>query len=165
VCGASGCRSVDGNQRFLDLFNVYLPPTHRPDRVDRPRWFVVRVKITVPGTTLRPETWITRFYPAAGVTHDRADGWRRVPKASLAAYKQAVAKIVPFGAPSNAALAQQAPYAAPPADKNRTTVPALAIVALGSLALACGVIGAWSLLRRRRRRQSASPIRRPVAKL
>jgi hypothetical protein len=165
VCGASRCRGVDGSQRFLNLFNVYLPPTHRPDRVDRARWFVVRVKIAVPGTTLRPETWATRFYPAVGVTHDRANGWNRIPKASLAAYRQAVATIVPFGAPSVAAATKQAPYAAPSADENRTTVPTLAIVALGFLALACAAIGAWSLLRRRRRRQSASLIRRPFAKL
>jgi hypothetical protein len=71
VCGASGCSSVDGNQRFLDLFNVYLPPTHRPNRVDRSRWFVVHVKIGVPGTTVSIGTWTTRFYPGAGATHDR----------------------------------------------------------------------------------------------
>lgn len=152
VCGASGCRSVDGNQRFLNLFNVYLPPAHRPDRGDRARWFVVRVKIAVPGTTLRAETWITRFYPATGLTHDRAGGgWRRVPKTSLAAYHQAVAEIVPFGAPPDSAPAEQPRPDDPPAGEDRTTVPVLATVALGSLALACGVIGAGSLVRRRKR--------------
>jgi hypothetical protein len=165
VCGASECRSVDGNQRFLDLFNVYLPPTHRPDRVDRARWFLVRIKIAVPGTRFPPEMWITRFYPATGVIHDRVDGWRKIPKSSLAAYHQAVAEIMPFGAPSDSAPAPQTRHAAPSAGGNRTAVTGLEIVALGSFALACGVIGVWSLGLRRGRRQSASPIRRPFVKL
>jgi hypothetical protein len=155
VCGASGCRSVSGTPGFLDLFNVYLPQTHRPDRGDRARWFLVRVKITVPGTTLPPETWITRFYPSTGVIHERADAWRKVPRSSLAAYHQAAAEIVPFGARSSAIPARQTRPAVPPTDVNRTTVPALVIAALGTLALACAVIGAWSLVRRRGRRQRA----------
>lgn len=149
VCGVGGCRSVDGNQRFLDLFNIYLPPTHRPDRVDRAHWFRVRVKITVPGTTLPPETWRTRFYPAAGVIHDRGDGWRRIPKSSLAAYQHAVAKMVPFGAPSRAALPRQTRDPVLSKGETSNAVPVVAIVAVGSLAVACAGIGVWRLGRRR----------------
>src|SRR5205823_12112672 len=122
VCGSSGCRSVDGGQPLLDRFNVYLPPTHRPDRVDRSRWFVVHVTIAVPGTKLPPETWATRFYPGAGVTHDRADGWRKIPGASLTAYERAVATMTPFGAPSNAAPAEQPRHPAAPAGATGNTV-------------------------------------------
>jgi hypothetical protein len=97
VCGTSGCRSLEGRPAFLNLFNVDLPPAHRPERIDRRRWFTVRVTIHEPRATWRAETWQTRFYPDAGMTHDHADGWREVPQSSLLAYVRAAAGIVPFG--------------------------------------------------------------------
>jgi hypothetical protein len=103
----------------------------------------------VPGAQppVPPETWTIRFYPTAGVIHDRADGWRKISKSSLQAYQQAVAEMAPFGASSNNVLPEQTRHAAPPTggDGRTITVPILAVVLLGPLALACVVIGAWRL--------------------
>jgi hypothetical protein len=98
VCGASGCRSFDARQAFLDRFNVYLPPAHRPPAAaDRARWLIVRITIHDPGASWPPETWKVRFYPDAGMVHTRLDGWNTVPATTLRAYHEAASGVVPFG--------------------------------------------------------------------
>jgi len=144
VCGASGCRSIDGSHAFLDRFNVYLPPAHRPDRASRARWFLVRVTIHEPGSAWPAGTWRTRFYPDAETIYDRSDGWRKVPQSTLLAYRQGTAGVVPFG---HAERAVSKPVAQPArsageADHGGSATLTPAAVVLALLA-AGGGVGVW----------------------
>jgi hypothetical protein len=147
VCGRTACHDVIGSQRSLDRFNVYLPPVSRPARADRLRWFVVRVTIAEAGASWPPETWQTRFYPDADAIHDRSDGWRGVPRTSLAAYRRATAEIQPFGANPSQVQAPRAPAGTVSAGttQRRGGVGVIELVGLALPAVVCAGLCAWRL--------------------
>jgi hypothetical protein len=144
VCGADACRKTTDEQTLRLLVNIGDPGS-APPPAQRTRWF--RTVMTVTWDTGPGEqghdTWVMRYYPAAGMMRDH-QVWVQLPDATIARFDELTRGLDARGAVPSAPVVVTRP------DSATSSSGGVGRAAVGGALATVGLVGGALILRRRR---------------
>jgi len=143
ACGANTCRETT-DESTLRLLNNIGDPGPPPPPALRTRWFRMVMTVTWetgPGQQGH-DTWVMRYYPAAGMMRDHRV-WVRLPDATVARFDELTRGLDARGAVPAAAVVVTRPGSA------GSSGGGAGLAAVGSALATVGLVGGALILRRR----------------
>jgi hypothetical protein len=149
ACGANACQETTHEQTLRLLGNIGDPGS-APPPAQRTRWF--RMVMTVTWDTGPGEqghdTWVMRYYPAAGMMRDHRV-WVQLPNATIAGFDELTRGLDARGAVPSAPAVVTRP------DSMASSGGDFGLAAVGGALATAGLVGGALILRRRGGRPAA----------